>query len=112
MLIIPVIHSCLEQSLVNGEIIQKLERVYNKFRMKRLILPFLLLVSFFARAQQTFWLTDPQATYKQAQEYYQKHDYSLAYPIFRELEQDQAERPQVYESFGYENVHYYTLVCS
>jgi TolA-binding protein len=80
--------------------------------MKRPILPFFLLVSFFAKAQQTFWLTDPQATYKQAQEYYQKQYYSLAYPIFKELEQDQAARPQLYESFNFENVHYYNLVCS
>jgi TolA-binding protein len=102
----------LEQSLVLGEIIQKLERVNNNTRMKRSILPCFLLICFFARGQQTFWLTDPQASYKQAQEYYQKQYYSLAYPIFRELEQDQAARPQVYETFGYENVHYYTLVCS
>jgi TolA-binding protein len=102
----------LEQSLVLGELIQKLERVNNIFRMKRSILPFFLLLGFFAEAQQTFWLTDPQATYKQAQEYYQKQYYSLAYPIFKELEQDQAARPQLYESFNYENVHYYNLVCS
>jgi TolA-binding protein len=80
--------------------------------MKRLILPLILLISLVANAQQTFWLTDPEATYKQAQEYYQKQYYSLAYPIFRELEQDQAARPQQYESFNYENVHYYNLVCS
>ena len=80
--------------------------------MKRLILPFLLFICFFAQAQQTFWLTDPQATYKQAQEYYQKQYYSLAYPRFRELEQDQAARPQLYESFNYENIQFYTLVCA
>jgi TolA-binding protein len=80
--------------------------------MKRPILPFFLLLCSFAKAQQTFWLTDPQATYKQAQEYYQKQYYSLAYPIFKQLEQDQAARPQLYESFNYENVHYYNLVCS
>ena len=80
--------------------------------MKRPILPFFLLLCFFAKGQQTFWLTDPQATYKQAQEYYQKQYYSLAYPIFKELEQDQTARPQLYESFNFENVHYYNLVCS
>jgi TolA-binding protein len=80
--------------------------------MKRLILPCFLLTCFVAKSQQTFWLTDPEATYKQAQEYYQKQYYSLAYPIFKELEQDQAARPQHYESFNYENVHYYNLVCS
>ncbi len=80
--------------------------------MKRLILPFFLLLCFFVKGQQTFFLTDPQATYKQAQEYYVKQYYSLAWPIFKELEQDQAARPQLYETFGYENIHYYTLVCS
>jgi len=80
--------------------------------MKRLILPCILLTCFFAKAQQTFWLTDPEAVYKQAQEFYQKQYYSLAYPIFKELEENQVARPQHYESFTYENVHYYNLVCS
>jgi TolA-binding protein len=102
----------LEQSLVLGEIIKKLERVINNTRMKRAILPFFLVLGFFSQAQQTFWLTDPQATYKQAQEYYEKQYYSLAYPIFKQLEQDERSRPQLYETFGYENIHYYNLVCS
>ncbi len=80
--------------------------------MKRAILPFFLLSCLFSKSQQTFWLTDPQASYKQAQEYYQKQYYSLAYPIFKQLEQDQETRPQLYESFSYENVHFYSLVCS
>ena len=80
--------------------------------MKRAICPLFFLISFYAQAQQTFFITDPQATYKQAQEFYQKQYYSLAYPIFRDLEQDQVNRPQLYESFNYENIHYYTLVCS
>ena len=80
--------------------------------MKRVICPLLFLLSLRAQAQQTFFITDPQATYKQAQEFYQKQYYSLAYPIFRELEQDQVNRPQLYESFNFENIHYYTLVCS
>ncbi len=80
--------------------------------MKRTILPCLLFLCFYAKSQQTFYLTDPDFTFKQAQEFYQKHYYSLAYPLFRQLEQDQAARPQLYESFNYENIHYYTLVCS
>ncbi len=80
--------------------------------MKRAISALFFLISFYARAQQTFFITDPQATYKQAQEFYQKQYYSLAYPIFRELEQDQANRPELYESFNYDNIHFYTLVCS
>ena len=80
--------------------------------MKRVICPLFFLIFLHAKAQQTYFITDPQAEYKQAQEYYQKQYYSLAYPIFRELEKDQVNRPQLYESFNFENVHYYTLVCS
>ncbi len=80
--------------------------------MKRTILPLFLLLCIHAKSQQTFFLTDPQVTFKQAQEFYQKQYYSLAYPLFKQLEQDQVNRPQVYESFNYENIHYYTLVCS
>ncbi|HEY4154479.1 MAG TPA: tetratricopeptide repeat protein [Puia sp.] len=80
--------------------------------MKRLLFPFLLVFFFSANAQQTLYLNDPQAAYKQAQEYYQKQNYSLAYPIFKELEQDQQNKLQVRESFEYQNVHFYTLVCS
>ncbi len=80
--------------------------------MKSSILPFFLLLSFYSQAQQTFWLTDPQASFKQAQEFYQKQYYSLAYPIFRELEHDQASRPELYQTFGFENIQYYVLVCS
>lgn len=112
MLILSVIHTCLEQSLVIEENIQKLERVINYIRMKRLFFPFLLIFFFSANAQQTLYLNDPQAAYKQAQEYYQKQYYSLAYPIFKELEQDQQNKLQVKESFEYQNVHFYTLVCS
>ena len=98
--------------MVIEENIQKLERVINYFRMKRLLFPFLLIFFFSANAQQTLYLNDPQAAYKQAQEYYQKQYYSLAYPIFKELEQDQQNKLQVKESFEYQNVHFYTLVCS
>ena len=80
--------------------------------MKSSILAFFLLLSFYSQAQQTFWLTDPQASFKQAQEFYQKQYYSLAYPIFKELEQDEASRPELYQTFGFENIQYYILVCS
>src|SRR5580692_1027318 len=112
MLIISVIHKLFGTMFGIGGNNSVLGNVNNNVRMKRTILPFFLLLCFHARSQQTFFLTDPLFTYKQAQEFYQKQYYSLAYPLFRELEQDQAARPQVYESFNYENVHFYTLVCS
>ena len=98
--------------MVIEEIIQKLERVQLNIRMKLYLFSFFLLTGFLASAQQTYFITDPQATYHQAQEYYQKQYYSLAYPIFKRLEQDQAARPQTYQSFSFQNIHFYNLVCS
>jgi TolA-binding protein len=112
MLIISVIHKLFGTMFGIRGNNSVLENVFNNFRMKRAILPCLLLLCFYAKSQQTFFLTDPGFTFKQAQEFYQKQYYSLAYPLFRELEQDQTARPQMYESFNYENIHYYTLVCS
>ncbi|MDP4128607.1 MAG: tetratricopeptide repeat protein [Bacteroidota bacterium] len=80
--------------------------------MKRLLFPSLLLFFYSANAQQTLYLNDPQSAYKQAREYFQKQNYSLAYPIFRELDQDQQNKLQGSESFERQDVHYYTLVCS
>ncbi len=112
MLIISVIHKLFGTMFGIRGINSETWRLNNNFRMKRTVLPLLLLLCFYAKSQQTFFLTDPEFTFKQAQEFYQKQYYSLAYPLFRELEQDQAVRPQLYESFNYENIHFYTLVCS
>ena len=38
-----------------------------------------------ALAQQTRVYTDPLANFKQAKEFFQKEQYSLAYPLFKEL---------------------------
>jgi TolA-binding protein len=112
MLIISVIHKLFGTMFGIRGINSETWQVINNFRMKRTILPFFIFLCIHANSQQTFFLTDPLVTFKQAQEFYQKQYYSLAYPLFRQLEQDQANRPQVYESFNFENVHYYTLVCS
>src|SRR5579862_3291070 len=112
MLIISVIHKLFGTMFGIRGINSETWQVINNFRMRRTILPFFIFLCIHAKSQQTFFLTDPQVTFKQAQELYQKQYYSLAYPLFRQLELDQADRPQIYESFSFENVHYYTLVCS
>src|ERR1700722_7386479 len=104
MLIISVIHKLFGTMFGIRGINSETWQSNNNFRMKRTVLPLLLLLCFYAKSQQTFFLTDPEFTFKQAQEFYQKQYYSLAYPLFRELEQDQAVRPQLYESFNYENI--------
>ena len=45
-------------------------------------------------AQQTQFISDPLATFKQAKEFYQKEYYSLAYPLFKEMEQQYREADQ------------------
>jgi len=43
----------------------------------------------FSYAQQTRVITDPQATFKQAKEFYQREQYSLAYPLLKDLQLQQ-----------------------
>ena len=62
-------------------------------------------------AQQTYFLNDPEATYKQAKEYFQKEYYSLAYPLFRELQSNTRDVDLTDHSFRAEDIQYYTLVC-
>ena len=47
---------------------------------------FISIISSSLIAQQTLFINDPQATFKQAKEYFQKEYYSLAYPLFRDLQ--------------------------
>jgi len=80
--------------------------------MKRIILAvacFIFSSTLFA--QQTFFLTDPQASFKQAKEYYQKEYYSLAYPLFRELRATLRESDLNDLSINAQELRYYTLVC-
>ena len=63
-------------------------------------------------AQQTFFLSDPQAAFKQAKEYYQREYYSLAYPLFRDLQAGLRETDKSDESLEYQEIRYYTLVCA
>jgi hypothetical protein len=42
-------------------------------------------------SQQTRFFSDPETTFKEAKEYFQKEQYSLAYPLFRDLQHDVRE---------------------
>ena len=80
--------------------------------MKRAILFGLsIAVSIVSQAQQTQFISDPLATFKQAKEFYQKGNYSLAYPLFKELElmahpADESNQPLVSQE-----IKYYNIVC-
>ncbi|HUR10817.1 MAG TPA: tetratricopeptide repeat protein [Flavitalea sp.] len=66
----------------------------------------------YSQAQQTRIINDPLSTYNLAREYFQKEQYSLAYPLFRELEMNQREADRSSSSINYQEVKYYATVCA
>ena len=67
---------------------------------------------FSLHAQQTRIFTDPQEKFKEAKEYYQKDQYSLAYPLFKELQQALRETDLVNDPIMVQEINYYTTVMS
>ncbi|MFT3946103.1 MAG: tetratricopeptide repeat protein [Agriterribacter sp.] len=80
---------------------------------KRFILTAVALASFFAgaNAQQSAILTDPDAAYKQAKEYFQNEQFSLAYPVFRELSLATRSTDKSNNAIVYDDIHFYTIAC-
>lgn len=64
-----------------------------------------------AFAQQTRIYTDPLANYKQAKEFFQKEQYSLAYPLFKELRNGMRSTDRSNNSITYDDVQFYTIAC-
>ena len=62
-------------------------------------------------AQQSRFLNDPQADFNQAKEYFQREQYSLAYPILKDLELQQRETDRSNHAIRYQEIKYYTIVC-
>lgn len=62
-------------------------------------------------AQQTRIYTDPLKVYQDAKDLYQKEQYSLAYPIFRELQESRRETDYANYRIPFEEVDFYTIVC-
>lgn len=77
--------------------------------------PVLLLMiglSYFSSAQQTRFINDPQATFNQAKEYFHKEQYSLAYPLLKDLQLKLRETDRSNDALNYQEVRYYTTVCA
>ena len=73
---------------------------------------FVILLSSSSFAQQTKNLDDPQASYKQAKDFFQSEYYSLAYPIFKDLKYSLQETDRTNNAIEYQDVRYYYLVCA
>lgn len=63
-------------------------------------------------SQQTAFYSDPSAKFKEAKEYFQKEQYSLAYPLLRELKQDVRETDMANHAVITQEIGYYTTVCA
>lgn len=75
-----------------------------------LIIVFLLPLTILA--QQTRFYSDPEEKFRDAKEYFQKEQYSLAYPLFKELRQDLRETDRVNQPLIVQEVNYYAIVCA
>ena len=80
--------------------------------MKRtLLIPIVLFTAHISFSQQTRNYTDPQANFHLAKEYFQKENYSLAYPLFKELELQLRETDRTNQALNVQEIQYYTIVC-
>jgi tetratricopeptide (TPR) repeat protein len=81
--------------------------------MKKLLNTVLASATFFiATAQQTRFIADPQTTLKEAKEYFQNGSYSLAYPLFKDLNLYLREADKTDKALSYQEIKYYTIVCA
>jgi TolA-binding protein len=81
--------------------------------MKKLYLPLLFsAVTTFSFAQKTYFFDDPQDKFNEAKEYYQKGQYNLAYPIFKELQQSLKEIDKVNTPVVAQEIAYYTIASA
>jgi tetratricopeptide (TPR) repeat protein len=63
-------------------------------------------------SQQTRFYSDPLEKFKEAKEYFQKDQFSLAYPLFKELKGETHETDKVAYPITAQEISYYTTVCA
>ncbi|HEY6503556.1 MAG TPA: tetratricopeptide repeat protein, partial [Chitinophagaceae bacterium] len=65
-------------------------------------------------SQQTRFYSDPPMAekFKEAKEYFQKEQYSLAYPILKELQQSVRETDRADHPVAVQEINYYTTACA
>ncbi len=81
--------------------------------MKKISATLLAVVSVLTvTAQQTAVMSDPQLAFKEAKEYFQNEYYSLAYPLFKDLNLYLRETDRSNQAINYQEIKYYTIVCS
>ena len=68
-------------------------------------------VFFYSMAQPTAFINDPDARFKEAKDYFQKKEYSLAYPLFRELSKDLQKNISSNYPVTVQEIEFYDIVC-
>src|SRR6218665_495616 len=63
-------------------------------------------------AQQTAYYTDSDAKFKEAKDYFQREQYSLAYPLLKELKQAVRETDIANHSVTVQEINYYAIACA
>lgn len=76
------------------------------------LLFFAAIIAISSYSQQTRYYTDPQEKFKDAKEFFQKEQYSLAYPLLKELQRDRRETDRISEPIVSQEINYYTTVCA
>jgi TolA-binding protein len=66
----------------------------------------------FSYSQQTYFFKNPKETFNEAKEYFQKEQYSLAYPLFKELQQSARETNVVNDPIETQEINYYATVSA
>ena len=75
-----------------------------------LVIATFLSISVFS--QQTRFYSDTDDKFKEAKEYFQKEQYSLAYPLFKELRQSVRETDKVNTAITVQEINFYTIACA
>ncbi|HEV7783634.1 MAG TPA: tetratricopeptide repeat protein, partial [Chitinophagaceae bacterium] len=76
------------------------------------LLALVTLFSISSFSQETRYYSDPEVKFKEAKEYFQKDQYSLAYPLFKELKQSVRETDKANMAITVQEINYYTTVCA
>jgi tetratricopeptide (TPR) repeat protein len=79
--------------------------------MKKLIIFTVLLATITTQAQFTRVVNDELAQYKKAKELYTNGEYSLAYPIFKDLQNAIRSTDRANQSVATQDIEYYATVC-
>ena len=66
----------------------------------------------FLFSQQTAYYSDPLTKFKEAKDYFQKEQYSLAYPLLKELKQSVRETDVANNPVTVQEINYYSIACA